>query len=103
MDEVFSSKLHYQAHEDKLYHELTQPTENLILNRNSNLRNSGIKLELGKNSDGGVWGRQVASIPFVIFEKAIRDGYELNSKDADIAAKEMTRFLKTDIGKACIV
>ena len=100
---MLKSKLHYQDHEDRLYHELTQPTEDLILERNKNLRNSGIKLELGKGSEGGVWGRQIASIPFIVFEKAIRDGYDLTSKDADIAASEMARFLKTEAGRACLI
>jgi len=104
MDEVFKSDFHHQAHTDEFSHILTQPTEDLILNRNAELRkNKGAIRDLGKGQDGGSWGRQLASIPMVIFEKAKRDGFDLNCKDAKIAEKEMRRFLSTDIGKACLV
>lgn len=103
-DGVFKSTLKLQAHEDKLYHEVTQPTEDLILERNADLRrNPGALKDLGQGSEGGTWGRQVASIPMVIFMRAIRDGYQLNHKDQAIAGKEMHRFLQTDAGKMCLV
>lgn len=104
MDGVFASKLHYQEHEDTLYHELTQPTEDLILARNADLRKAPDALhDLGANSEGGTWGRQVASIPFIIYDEAIRNGFALNHKDADIAGKEMHRFLQTEKGRMCLV
>jgi hypothetical protein len=45
----------------------------------------------------------VASIPFIMFEKAIRDGYDLNCPDSKIAGQEMNRFLKSEDGRLCLV
>ncbi len=96
-DEVFKSELHYQPHEDKIYRHLTQPTENLILKRNAELR---------KNPDALrdlSFGRLAATIPLNIFEHAIREGYQLNCPDAQIRQRDMMRFLKTPIGQTCLV
>jgi hypothetical protein len=102
MDEVFNSRLVYQDHEDKLYHEVTQPTENLILERNKELRNNpGVLRDLGEGDN--TFGRQVASIPLVMYEKAIRDGYDLNNRDAQIATREMMRYLQSSEGQLCLV
>lgn len=103
MSQVIKSKFHYQDHEDKMYHETTQPSEDSILERNKDLRNNpGVIKDLGSES-GQTWGRQVASIPFIIYERAIRDGYDLNNRNPDIAAKEMHRFLQSSIGKTCLI
>lgn len=104
MDSVIKSEVHYQEHTNTLTHKTTQPTENLILDRNAELRkNPGVIRDLGQGQSGGTWGRQVASIPFILFEKAIRDGYKLNSKDQKLAASEMHRFLQSAEGKTCLV
>lgn len=104
MDEVLRSDMHFQEHDQVLTHKLTQPTENIILERNKRLRASPNALkDLGENTEGGTWGRQVASIPFIIFEQAKRDGYDLSSKDKTIAAQEMNRFLQSPMGMACRV
>lgn len=104
MDEVLRSDVHYQEHDGTLTHKLTQPTEDLILDRNAELRrNPGAIRDLGSQSEGGTWGRQVASIPFIIFEQAKRDGFDLSNKDQEIAGREMNRFLQTPMGKACLV
>ena len=104
MDSVFKSDVHYQNHTDELTHKLSQPSENVILDRNSRLRNNpGVIQDLGAQSEGGAWGRQVASIPEIMFYKAIKDGYELNSQDQQHAGLEMQRFLKTPEGQACLV
>ena len=104
MDEVFKSEFHYQDHTDELTHILTQPTEDLILDRNAELRrNPGVINDLGKGSEGGTWGRMLASVPLVIYEQAIRDGYELDSKNSKHAGLEMNRFLQTPVGKTCLV
>jgi len=103
-DEIFRSDFHHQAHTDEFTHKLTQPTEDLILNRNAELRkNPGVIRDLGHSSEGGAWGRQLASIPMIIYDKAIRDGFDLNHKNAQHAGLEMARFLKTDIGKSCLI
>lgn len=104
MDEVFNSRAVYQEHEEKLYHELTQPTESAILERNAELRKDpGTIKDLGENMGRGEsWGRQVASIPFVIYERALRMGYALNAP-GEHGQKEMMRFLGSELGKQCLV
>ena len=90
--------------DEKIIHKTSQPTEDLILERNKELRKTpGAINDFGANNEGGTWGRQLASIPIIIYEKAIRDGFDLNNTDKAIAANEMYRFLSTDIGKACMV
>ena len=104
MDNVIKSDIHYQEHDGTLTHKTSQPTENLILDRNAELRrNPGVIRDLGHGSIGGTWGRQVASIPIIIFEQAKRNGFDLSNTDAKFAANEMQRFLRTEIGKTCLV
>jgi hypothetical protein len=101
-DGVIKSDIH--AHLDEIAHVRTQPSENIILARNAELRkNPGAIRDLGAGKEGGVWGRQVASIPFNMFEKAIRDGYDLNNRDSSIATKEIHRYLASTEGKLCLV
>ena len=107
-DGVFQSKLHYQEHTGVLTHEVTQPSEDLILNRNAEMRkNPGILHDLG-GQDGGktksqTWGRWLCSIPNVMYEKALRDGYQLNCPDKEIRSKELYRYLQSEEGKKCLV
>lgn len=90
--------------DDKIHHLQTQPTEDLILNRNAELRkNPGVIHDLGAQGSDGTWGRQVASIPEIMYHAAIRNGYQLNSKDKDTAAKDLFRFLRSEEGKKCLV
>ena len=103
MDEVIRSRFHFQEHTEVLTHEQTQPSEDLILERNAELRkNPGVIRDLGSNK-GGTWGRNIASIPFIMYEAAIRAGFELNSGDAESRSKELFRYLKSDEGKKCLV
>ena len=104
MDQVIRSDVHYQEHTGVLTHKTTQPTEDLILERNAELRkNPGVIQDLGAQSKDGTFGRQVASIPFIMYERAIKDGFELNHKDSDHRSKELFRFLKSEEGKKCLV
>jgi len=104
MDEVIRSEFHFQNHTGELTHKTSQPTEKIILNRNAELRkNGGSIMDLGSKGEGGTWGRQLASIPIIMYEKAIRDGFDLNSRDKTHAGLEMARFLKTPEGKTCLV
>jgi hypothetical protein len=90
--------------DDTMYHKTSQPTEDLILSRNAELRkNPGAILDLGAKSSEGTWGRQIASIPFIMFNKAIRDGYQLNARDGDIAEKELFRYLRSEEGRKCLI
>ena len=101
---IFKSEFFHDAHDDVLHHRLTQPSEDLILENNAELRkNPGIIRDLGAQSEGGSWGRQVASIPQIIFYRAIKQGFQLNAKDSELAGREMHRFLQTDEGKKCLV
>ncbi len=102
VDEVFRSEIAFE--DDKIYHKTTQPSEDLILNRNKELRKDpSVIKDLGQDLPGGTWGRSVASIPFVLYEKAIRDGYALNAKDSEIRSKELFRWLQTEEGKTCLI
>ena len=103
MDSVIKSEIHYQEHTNTITHKTSQPTEKLILERNAELRkNPGVMHDLGAQSRGS-FGRMVASIPIIMYEKAIRDGYDLNNKDTKFARLEMTRYLKSPEGRMCLV
>ena len=102
VDQIFQSK--FIEHGTELCHEVTQPTEDLILERNKRLRNSpGAINDLGKGKEGGTWGRWVASIPELNYNAAIKNGYQLNAKDPQVRAREMNRFLATPIGRSCLI
>jgi hypothetical protein len=101
MDEVFKSELYFEH--DHIVHKLTQPSEDLILERNKQLRNNTGAIRELKDEDGETWGRMLCSVPMIIWNKAIKDGFDLNSSDGKIARRELMRFLATDIGKACLV
>jgi hypothetical protein len=100
---IFKSTFHYQEHDGCLTRKLEQPSEKIILERNAELRkNPGAIQDLGAQS-GGVFGRQVATIPLITFYEAIQDGFDLLNVDKDISAREMNRFLRSPIGRACLV
>ena len=104
MDGVYKSEVTFQEHTEELVHKISQPTQDIILDRNRELRkNAGAIQDLGAQTGEGTWGRQLASIPFIMYDKALRDGYDLNSKDADFAGREMQRYLQTPEGKTCLV
>lgn len=104
MGAIFQSTLHTQAHTGVMTHELTQPSEDMILARNAELRkNPGVIKDLGTDGQGGTWGRMVASIPEIMLAEAIREGFDLYSSDAKFASREMHRFLMSDKGKKCLV
>jgi hypothetical protein len=96
-DDVIKSEFHYHAPDNTMTHITTQPTENIILQRNAELRkNPGALNDLS-------FGRQVASVPEIMFWKAVRDGYQLNAPDSKIAGQEMMRYLKSEEGRKCLV
>lgn len=96
VSEVIRSRFVFQPSEGKLYHERTQPTERLILERNAELRKDNALRDLS-------FGRQVASIPFIMWEEAIRNGYDLANPDGEIAGREIHRYLQSEKGKLCLV
>lgn len=100
-DGVVTSEIKFEH--DHIVHKTEQPTENIILERNNELRkNAGAINDLG-GTGTQTWGRQVASIPFVLWYKAIKDGYQLNAKDSKFANQELFRWLQTPEGKTCLV
>jgi hypothetical protein len=102
VDGLFISE--FIEHGSELAHKLTQPTEDVILERNRRLRNNpGAINDLGKGKEGGTWGRWVASIPELNYNAAIKAGYELDAKDPKRRSAEITRFLATPIGRACLI
>lgn len=104
MDSVIKSDMHYQEHTGVLTHRMTQPSEELILNRNAELRKSPDAIrDLGSQSNGGTWGRQLANIPQIVYTQAMAAGFDLNSQDKNHAGQEMNRFLQTPVGKTCLI
>ena len=102
--DVLVQDFHFQEHTGILTSIITQPTEDIILARNAELRkNTNSLKDLGEGSEGGSWGRQVASIPEIMFYNAINRGFDLLSKDKDVSDKEMQRFLATTEGQTCLV
>lgn len=101
MDEVIKSELYWEG--DLLIHKQTQPTENIILERNNELRkNTGVIRDI-KDESGETWGRMVASIPIVLHSWALKNGYDFYSKEKGRAGKEILRFLQSEQGKKCMV
>lgn len=107
-DGLFRSEFHFQEHTEELTHKVTQPSEEIILRRNAEMRkNPGLLHDLGAQ-DGGktksqTWGRWLCSIPHIMFEKALRDGYDLTCPDKEIRSKELHRYLQSEEGKKCLV
>jgi len=100
-DGVISSEIKFE--QDHIVHKTTQPTEDLILERNARLRNNEGAIKDLQDNDGETWGRQVASIPLVLWYKAIKDGYQLNHKDSTFANKELFRYLQSPEGQTCLI
>jgi len=86
-------------HTGEIAHRLHQPNASLILERNKKLRNEPEAFDRAKKDKM----EQVASIPVIMWEKAIRDGYDLNCRDKEIADQELMRFLRSPEGRACLV
>jgi hypothetical protein len=95
LDEVF--KADYEIHGDQLVRRLTQPTENIILNRNAELRkNPGAIRDMS-------FGRMVASIPFNDYEFLRRKYPELVYGDAEQRQKCMYKILSSSEGARFLV
>jgi hypothetical protein len=94
----------YQPHTNELIGIMHQPTTELIYRRNAELKkNKGALHDLCARSEGGSFGRQIASIPISDYYEAIENGYDLNAKDAQIATREMMRFLNSEKGQKSLV
>lgn len=88
---------HWQPHTDTLTRVQTQPNKPKIYEENHELR---------KNPDAVrdlEWGRFVARIPFDDWTAAMRNGYDLQSKDPKTAERELMRYLRSDEGKLAMI
>lgn len=95
-DEVLTTTIHDTGY-DELTGVVTQPSQNMILKRNQELRNNpGALRDLS-------FGSLVASIPFVDYF-GLRQKYpELRSPDAKIRSKKMIQILKSLEGAEYLV
>ena len=87
-DGLFRTKAVFQQHEGILYAEKTQLNEGLILSANAEKR----KQEQTKLD----WGRQIASIPAIMYEKWQRENPELRSKDKDIRSAKLLALIRAN-------
>ncbi len=95
LDEVFKTEFKYDG--EKLHRKLTQPTEELILERNKQLRNNQeVQRDL-------TFGRQVASIPFNDYEALKRKYPELAKGDSQQRQKTLLRILNSSEGKKYLI
>lgn len=104
MDEVFRSRLHYQPHTGEMTHQLNDTTEDIVLERNAELRkNPGSLHDLGAQGNGGTWGRKLADIPPGLILWAKNNGMDLFHPDKDQCQRNLAAFLATPQGRACLV
>ncbi len=94
-DGLFQSRYVYQPHEGRLYRELTQPNEDLILERNKQRRNM--------NQRKMEWGRMVADIPHNAWEALCRKYPDLRARDREIREKALMSLLKSPEGAPFLV
>lgn len=87
-DGLFKTKSVYQAHENKLYVEKTQLNEDMILRANAEKQ----KMEQRKMD----WGRQVASIPHILYDKWCRENPEMRSQDKEIRSKKLLELINAN-------
>ena len=90
-DEIFQIKLKQEG--DKLIRTLHQPTNNIILERNNELRkNPGAQKDL-------TFGRQVANIPFEEYEMLRRKYPDLIHGDSEQRQNRLMKILASSEGR----
>jgi protein subunit release factor B len=85
-DGLFRTKTVFQPHEERLYAEKTQINEDAILAANAEKR----KMEQRKMD----WGRQVASIPQIVYSNWLRQNPELRSPDKSERDRTLLRLIR---------
>ena len=98
-DGVILNKFYHDDHDDTMHVKQTQPSEQLILDRNAELRRNKGALKPLAGTDGKAWGGMTASIPEIMYHKVCKEGkYDLNND------KDLNKWLKdTPEGRACLV
>jgi hypothetical protein len=98
-DGLIKNEFHFDAHDETMHVKQVQPSEQLILDRNAELRrNKGAVNDLGA-SEGKAWGRYAASIPWIMYNKVCTEGVYNLQKDKDL--KKWLR--ETPEGQSCLV
>lgn len=85
-DGLFSTRLVYQPHEEKLYAEQNQINERAILEANAEKR----KMEQRRMG----WGRQVGSIPQIVYSQWLKQHPELRSGDKELRDRTLLKLLR---------
>lgn len=80
------TRLTFQPHEGILYAEKTQPNEDAILKDNAAKR----QIEQRKMD----WGRQVASIPQVLYAKWLKENPELRDPDKRTRDRKLLQLIR---------
>jgi|PlaIllAssembly_1097288.scaffolds.fasta_scaffold502904_2 hypothetical protein len=94
-DGVFLSRVTVQQHEGRIYRELTQPNEDVILEDNKRLRN----LQQRKLD----WGRWVGRFSASAWEMLSRKYPELRSGDKRTREKKVLEILRSPEGAPFLV
>jgi protein subunit release factor B len=85
-DGLFRTQTKFQPHEGKLYASKTQINEDAILAANAEKR----KMEQRKMD----WGRQVASIPQIVYSNWLKANPELRSPDKAERDRTLLRLIR---------
>jgi hypothetical protein len=85
-DGLFRTKVKFQPHEGKLYAEKTQLNESAIL--------AGNAIKRAMDQTPLEWGRQIASIPQIMYDKWCREHPELLSKDKQIRSMKLLALIR---------
>lgn len=89
-------KVEYKQTYGALHKKMTQPSESIILQRNSDLRNDNVQRDLS-------FGRQVASIPLNDFEMLCRKYPDLKRGTSKDKQNRLMKILGSSEGKRFLV
>jgi hypothetical protein len=85
-DGLFRTRVKFQPHEGKLYAEKTQLNESAILADNA--------IKRAMDQRPLEWGRQIASIPQIMYDKWLREHPELRSNDKQIRSMKLLALIR---------
>jgi hypothetical protein len=85
-DGLFRTKVKYQPHEGVLYAEKTQLNEAAIL--------AGNAIKRAMDQRPLEWGRQIASIPQIMYDKWVRENPELRSSDKTVRSIKLMALIR---------
>ena len=98
-DGLIVNEFYHDAHDETMHVRQTQPTEQLILDRNAELRRNKGALKDLSGPDGKKWGGMTASIPVIMYDKVMKAGKYNLQDDGDL-----NKWLReTPEGRSCLV